>query len=89
MPINISFKVIVQFAKNFYFKIVTAQFILSEVLSECIRSKASVYSSKTDVNSNSVAVGTSDLRLANWFANIVSKTTSHSLYYRKSNQAQL
>ena len=55
--------------------------MLSEVLSECTRSKASVYSSKTDVNSNSVAVGTTGLRLANWFANIVSKTTSHSLYY--------
>ena len=52
-------------------------------MSECIRSKASVYSSKTDVNSNSDAVGTTDLRLANWFVNIVSKTTSHSLYYRK------
>ena len=54
--------------------------ILSKVLSECIRSKASIYLSKTDVNSNSAAVGTTDLRLANWFANVVSKTTSRGLY---------
>ena len=46
--------------------------------------KRSVYLSKTDVYSNCDAVGTTDLRLANCFANTMSKAPSNSLYYRQS-----